>query len=159
MNANRIKELLCVVVLIVFIIFLTGNSSISKATGKEVLKAVNAGIKISEQEDIKKCDNQKIKKEFGFTHNDFEYITYYASDSVMEVRELLIIKLKDKSQLDSVKEAIEKRVEEKSELFKGYAPEQSAMLDNYVLEYKKGFLIYAVSDTPDQLISAFKKAV
>ena len=72
MNANRIKELLCVVVLIVFIIFLTGNSSISKATGKEVLKAVNAEIKISEQEDIKKCDNQKIKKEFGFTHNDFD---------------------------------------------------------------------------------------
>ncbi len=159
MNANRIKELLCVAVLIVFIVFLAGSSAISKTPGNEVLKAVNAEIKISKQADIKKCDNQKIKKEFGFTHNDFEYITYYASDSVMEVRELLIIKLKDKSQLDSVKEAIEKRVEEKSALFKGYAPEQSAMLEKYVLEYKKGFVVYAVSDTPDKLISAFKKAV
>ncbi|MCI6771594.1 MAG: DUF4358 domain-containing protein [Oscillospiraceae bacterium] len=159
MNADRIKELLCVVVLVVFIVFLSGNSSISKASGNDVFKAVNAEIKISKTADIKKCNNQRIKKEFGFTHNDFEYITYYASDSVMEVRELLIIKLQDKSQLDSVNEAIEKRVKDKAELFKGYAPEQSAMLEKYVLEYKKGFVIYAVSDTPDKLISAFNNAI
>lgn len=159
MKAERIKELLCVAVLVVFVIFLTGNSSISQKNGSEVFKAVNSEVKISKQADIKKCDNQRIKKEFGFTHNDFEYITFYASDSVMEVREFLLIKLNDKSQLDSVKEAIEKRVKEKSELFKGYAPEQSAMLEKYVLEYKNGFVIYAVSDTPDKLISAFKKAI
>ena len=159
MNADRIKELLCVVVLVVFIVFLSGNSSISKASGNDVFKAVNAEIKISKTADIKKCNNQRIKKEFGFTHHDFEYIAYYASDSVMEVRELLIIKLRDKTQLDFVESAVRKRVDEKAKLFKGYAPEQSAMLDKYILEYKKGFVIYAVSDNPDKLISAFKKAL
>lgn len=159
MKSERIRELLCVAVLIAFVFFLTDSSSISEKSGDEVFNAVNAEIKISEQADIRQCDHQRIKKEFGLAHNDFEYIAYYASDSVMEVRELLIIKLKDKSQLDAVTEAIEKRVEEKSELFRGYAPEQSAMLGQYVLEYKKGFVLYAVSDTPDKLISVFKKAV
>ena len=159
MHAERIKEIICVVVLVVFIVFLTGNSSVSKSTGDEVFKSVDAAVSVSGQKDIKKCDNQRIKKEFGFTHNDFDYVTYYASDSVMEVRELLIIKLKDKSQLDSVRQATETRVTDKAKLFKGYAPEQSAMLDKYVFEYKKGFILYAVCDNPDQLISAFKKAL
>lgn len=159
MKAERIKEIICVVVLVVFIIVLSGNSSVSKSTGEEVFKSINATVRIDEQKDIKKCDNQRIKKEFGFTHNDFDYVTYYASDSVMEVREILVIKLRDKSQLDSVESAVKKRVEDKAKLFKGYAPEQSAMLDKYIFEYKKGFVLYAVSDNPDQLISAFKKAL
>lgn len=159
MRAVKIKEIICVVALVAFIVFLTGSSTVSKSTGDEVFKSVNTAVAISKQKDIKKCDNQRIKKEFGFTHNDFDYVIYYASDSVMEVRELLILKLKDKSQLDSVQSAIEKRVTDKSKLFKGYAPEQSAMLDKYVFEYKKGFVIYAVCDNPDKLISAFEKAL
>lgn len=159
MKAERVKEIICVAVLIVFIIVLSGNSSVSQSSGEDVLKSVSTAVALTKQKDIKKCNNQRIKKEFGFTHHDFEYIAYYASDSVMEVRELLIIKLRDKTQLDFVESAVRKRVDEKAKLFKGYAPEQSAMLDKYILEYKKGFVIYAVSDNPDKLISAFKKAL
>lgn len=159
MKTERIKEIVCVAVLIVFIFILTGNSSVSPKSGEEVFKSIGAAVGTDDRQDIKKCDNQRIKKEFGFTHNDFEYVTYYASDSVMEVRELLIIKLRDKSQLDSVESAVKKRVGDKSKLFKGYAPEQSAKLDKYIFEYKKGFVLYAVSDNPDKLISAFKKAL
>ena len=75
----------------------------------------------------------------------------------MDVREIIIIKLKDGASSDEAIQKIKKRLEEKQTLFEGYAPEQSAMLQNYVLKQKAGFVFYAVLTDKEAALSAFNK--
>ena len=68
-----------------------------------------------------------------------------------------IIKLKEGQSAEGAKEKIEKRLTDKQTLFEGYAPEQSAMLKNYCLKEKAGFIFYAVLDEKEAALSAFNK--
>lgn len=159
MNSEKIKEALCVIAFVLFVVFLTAETKTSDKSAEEVFKSVGAAMQLDEHSEIKKCGGQKLKKQFGFSENDFNGSVYYASDSVMEVREILLVKLKEGISADAVTEALEKRVTDKAALFKGYAPEQSAMLDRYVIVKKGGFVLFVVWDSPEKIVSAFKKSL
>ena len=156
MKKTTVKEIACLVVLLVFIIVLVAENRVSNAEPQEVFEAVSAA---SQMKKLKKCKAVKFKREFGFSADEFESVIYYGSSDVMEVRELLIVRVKDASQTKPLTQAITSRIEEKAGLFKGYAPKQSAMLDSYVLEEKGGFVLFAVCDSPGNVSSSFKKAV
>lgn len=156
MNRERIKELACVLVLILFVCFLTKGASVSDKTAAEVFEKVSKSIDISM---LKNCDKAKFQKETDFSYEDFSEVIYYASDSVMEVREVMIIKLKPEDSAKEIMSALEERAEEKEKLFSGYAPEQSALLSEYVLEEKDGFVFFAVSENSEKALAAFKSAL
>lgn len=143
MNKHRIFEIICVVLLICFIFFISREEPYSDKSVRDVVDAVSAEINIEELKSYKK---NKIQEEFDIEFQDIDSYAYYASDSVMNVEELLVIKLKEGAKADNITEKIEQRVKDKQVLFEGYAPEQSAMLKNYVLIYQKGFIFYAVCD-------------
>ena len=143
MNKHRIFEIICVVLLICFIFFISREEPYSDKSVRDVVDAVSAEINI---EELKSYNKNKIQEEFDIEFQDIDSYAYYASDSVMNVEELLVIKLKEGAKADNITEKIEQRVKDKQVLFEGYAPEQSAMLKNYVLIYQKGFIFYAVCD-------------
>ena len=143
MNKHRIFEIICVVLLICFIFFISREEPYSDKSVRDVVDAVSAEINI---EELKSYEKNKIQEEFDIEFQDIDSYAYYASDSVMNVEELLVIKLKEGAKADNITEKIEQRVKDKQVLFEGYAPEQSAMLKNYVLIYQKGFIFYAVCD-------------
>ena len=149
MNKHRIFEIICVVLLICFIFFISREEPYSDKSVRDVVDAVSAEINV---EELKSYNKNKIQEEFDIEFQDIDSYAYYASDSVMNVEELLVIKLKEGAKADNITEKIEQRVKDKQVLFEGYAPEQSAMLKNYVLIYQKGFIFYAVCDEwPDTL--------
>ena len=143
MNKHRIFEIICVVLLICFIFFISREESYSDKSVRDVVDAVSVEINV---EELKSYNKNKIQEEFDIEFQDIDSYAYYASDSVMNVEELLVIKLKEGAKADNITEKIEQRVKDKQVLFEGYAPEQSAMLKNYVLIYQKGFIFYAVCD-------------
>lgn len=143
MNKHRIFEIICVVLLICFIFFISREEPYSDKSVRDVVDAVSAEINV---EELKSYNKNKIQEEFDIEFQDIDSYAYYASDSVMNVEELLVIKLKEGAKADNITEKIEQRVKDKQVLFEGYAPEQSAMLKNYVLIYQKGFIFYAVCD-------------
>lgn len=143
MNKHRIFEIICVVLLICFIFFISREEPYSDKSVRDVVDAVSAEINV---EELKLYNKNKIQEEFDIEFQDIDSYAYYASDSVMNVEELLVIKLKEGAKADNITEKIEQRVKDKQVLFEGYAPEQSAMLKNYVLIYQKGFIFYAVCD-------------
>ncbi len=156
MSKEKFFEILCVVLLFVFVgamLFQNGGSS---KTGEEVFTPV---IDAFEMGELKVRDGKTLKKEFSFGEEDVETVLYVSSDSIMEVRELLLVEAKSKDDVSSIAEKIQSRVESKKALFKNYAPEQSALLENYTLIKKGKFILYIVSDSPDAVIKAFKKAV
>ena len=143
MNKHRIFEIICVVLLICFIFFISREEPYSDKSVRDVVDAVSAEINV---EELKSYNKNKIQEEFDIEFQDIDSYAYYASDFVMNVEELLVIKLKEGAKADNITEKIEQRVKDKQVLFEGYAPEQSAMLKNYVLIYQKGFIFYAVCD-------------
>ena len=156
MKKLRIKEAVCVVVLLVFILLLSTQNKQSTAEPQAVFDAVSGAMDLSALQD---CATNRFKKEFGFDTGEFEDVRFFASDDVMEVRELLLIKLPQDYDAQPLIDKIKTRVADKSELFAGYAPEQSGYLESYVLLQRSGYVLYVVSDTPDEVVRAFKKAL
>ena len=156
MKKLRIKEAVCVAVLLVFILLLSTQNKQSAADPQAVFDAVSGAMDLSALQD---CAANRFKKEFGSDTGEFEDVRFFASDDVMEVRELLLIKLPQEYDAQPLIDKIKARVADKSELFAGYAPEQSGYLESYVLLQRSGYVLYVVSDTPDDVVRAFKKAL
>ena len=156
MSKEKFFEILCVVLLFVFVGVMLFQNNGSSKTGEEVFTPV---IDAFEMGELKVRDDKTLKKEFSFGEEDVENVLYVSSDSIMEVRELLLVEAKSKDDVSSITEKIQSRVDSKKALFKNYAPEQSALLENYTLIKKGKFILYIVSDSPDNVIKAFKKAL
>ena len=156
MNKHRVIEIICVVFLICFIFFISREDTLSDMTVQEVAEAVSVEINIDDLTSFKK---NKIKKEFGIEFDGIDSYIYYASDSVMNVEELMIIKLKEGAKADSITEKIEARVKDKQVLFEGYAPEQSALLKNYVMSVSHGFIFYAVGEEATDALILFLETI
>lgn len=156
MSSERIKEMLCVLLLVVFVFLLIGTNKVSDKTAQEVSSQI---VKVMDAKGLDECNKSKFKKEFGLDANAYDSVVYLASDSVMDVRELLIVRLKDSSQAEELTNKIESRIKDKAALFKGYAPEESALLENYILKKDAGFVFFAVCQNSDAVLSAFKKAL
>lgn len=156
MKAIKFKEFLCVLVVVLFVLFLSSENKVSNKTAQEMFDALKNTSDFSE---LQECDEQKFKEKCGFEKSDFESAVYYASDSVMQVKELLIIKLGDFENKEELISNLKTKNEEKSNLFEGYAPEQSALLKSFVLEEKDGFVVFSVCDSPAELRSAFKSSL
>lgn len=154
MKKYRIAEIICIVILVAFIGFLSKEETTSDKTAKEVAKAVFSAVDTS---GLKKQSELQIKKELSLSVDSFDGMYFMKSDDIMDVREIIIIKLKDGASSDEAIQKIKKRLEDKQTLFEGYAPEQSAMLQNYVLKQKAGFVFYAVLTDKEAALSAFNK--
>ena len=149
MNKHRVIEIICVVFLVCFIFAISADDNYSNKTVADVVNAVSPEMNMDALTSFKK---NKVKQEFGIDFVGFDSFAYYASDSIMTVDELLIIKLEEGVKADEIMEIIESRVKDKQILFEGYAPEQSALLKKYVLTDKNGFIFYAVgSESADAL--------
>ena len=149
MNKHRLIEIICVVFLVCFIFAISADDNYSGKTVTDVVDAVSPEVNMDALTSFKK---NKVKQEFGIDFVGVDSFAYYASDSIMTVDELLIIKLEEGVKADEIMEKIESRVKDKQILFEGYAPEQSALLKKYVLADKNGFIFYAVgSESADAL--------
>lgn len=156
MNKHRVFEIICVVFLAAFILLMSSGDSYSDKTVDEVFEFLPQSAEFKE---FQKVGKNKIKEEFGFEFDSIDSFVYYASDSVMTVDELMIIKLKENAKADDITEKIEKRVKEKQILFEGYAPEQSALLKNYSLSYTDGFIFYCVSENSTDAMIYFLESL
>ena len=156
MKKYRVAEIICIVVLVLFIGILSAKETASDKTVKEVAGAVISEVDIK---GLEKQSELQIKKELSLSADAYDGIYYVKSDEIMDVREILIIKLKDNQSSDEAVQKIEKRIKEKQTLFEGYAPEQSAMLQNYVLRQKAGFIFYCVLKENETAVSVFNKTL
>ena len=156
MKKRRIKELACVVILLIFVVVLMTQDKESTAEPQTVFEAVQSSV---DTEALTACADERIRKEFNIDPRTFDYVGYLASDSIMEVREILLIRLSPDSDKDALLEKLKARVDDKAALFSGYAPEQSGYLESYALLTRGGYVLFVVSDTPDDAVRAFKKAL
>ena len=156
MNMPRFMAILCAVLTMAFVFYVTRQAPVSDKTAEEIAAQLTESF---DTEGLTLRSGGEFKKTFLLSAGDYDGVVYYSADSVMDVRELLLVRLKDESQSQELTEVLKKRIEDKIVLFNGYAPEEEALLGSYVLESSQGFVLFAVCSHPDKVLETFKEAL
>ena len=156
MKALRLKEILCVLLTVAFIVLVTRHEPPSSVSAKDMAAAL---CRVTDVSALDECKNADFRREIQLNPNDYDGVVFYSSPNIMEVRELLVVRLADESQGEALTECLRSRVEAKRKLFHAYAPEQEALLDGYVLENTRGFVLFAVSENPEAVRQTFKETL
>lgn len=78
----------------------------------------------------------------------------------MMAEEVLIVKLRDPSQGEQVREACEKRIATQKTTFEGYGVEQYELLsNNAIIEVRGNFVLFVVNPKAEEAQRAFQKAL
>lgn len=133
-----IKYVLLVFLFIFIIRLMTGEGS-SAAPIEQVDTDVTAAIDMNM---LSAADHRMFKRLYGLNANDYEAVSLYVSGSNMEVEELLIVRLSDQSQAESVETAINSRLEKQLQSFEGYGPDQCKLLNDHILDVRGNYILF-----------------
>ncbi|UNK21143.1 DUF4358 domain-containing protein [Paenibacillus sp. N3/727] len=139
---------------------LTGCSGKDDKTPEQI-SAIQIGKSIEQVvslKEMKKEDLNKLQKLYKIDANSVDDFILYTSTSNVKADELAVIKLKDESQVESVKEKIKQRIEAQKMKFKDYRPDEYFLVENHVLKTKGPFVFFAVSKEADSMERAFDGA-
>ncbi|MBR3815199.1 MAG: DUF4358 domain-containing protein [Clostridia bacterium] len=148
----RLSEVVGIVCLAAFIIFICAQNEKSK-TDPEYLSAQI--ISAADTEGLEERNSLYVRKKYGIDTDRLEFFSVYSSDSVMDVREYILIK-SDDGYGQEVYSALESELNNKLALFEDYAPEESALLSRRVLVNEKGFIFLAVGKDSALLLDIFR---
>ena len=145
------------VLALVCLLTMFGSNKISSADPAEVEAAVIEQLDMSA---MVKADNQMVKRLYGLDPASFESCILYYPNTNMMAEEVLILKLSDTQQQQSVRAAIEARVETQKTTFDGYGVEQYALLtENCIIDIRGNFVLFVVNADCDAAQKAFAGAL
>lgn len=148
---------LAVVLALVYLFSMFGGNTASSAKAEDVTAAVTDVLDMC---NMVQAENQMIKRLYGIDPASYESCILYYPTTNMGAEELLIVKLSDMSQQDSVRAAAEKRLATQKTTFEGYGVEQFDLLTNHsILEVRGNYILFVVHNSCDDALKAFLKAL
>ena len=148
---------LAAVAAVVYLVVLLGGNTVSSAAFADVEKAVMAQVDTA---NMQKAENQMIKRLYGLDPGSFEGCILYYPVTNMGAEEVLLVKLSDIAQQETVAQAVEARLQTQRNTFEGYGVEQFDLLTNhYVLQLQGNFVLFAVGDFCQDALTAFRDAL
>ena len=152
----EVLKWLFVAALCVFLYFMLSANRESRAAFSDVQEAV---ISSADLTTMAEGYNQTFKRLYGLSASDYENVLLYYPTTNMGAEELLLIQLKDISQQQAVKDAIENRLDTQKKSFDGYGVDQYAMLEKAVVEVQGNYILLVVADDPAPVRKAFLGAL
>lgn len=152
----EVLKWLFVAALCVFLYFMLSANRESRAAFSDVQEAV---ISAADLTPMVEGDNQTFKRLYGLSASDYENVLLYYPTTNMGAEELLLIQLKDLSQQQAVKDAIESRLDTQKKSFDGYGVDQYAMLEKAVVEVQGNYILLVVANDPAPVRKAFLGAL
>lgn len=152
----EVLKWLFVAALCVFLYFMLSANRESRAAFSDVQEAV---ISATDLTPMAVGDNQTFKRLYGLSASDYENVLLYYPTTNMGAEELLLIQLKDLSQQQAVKDAIESRLDTQKKSFDGYGVDQYAMLEKAVVEVQGNYILLVVANDPAPVRKAFLGAL
>lgn len=108
-------------------------------------------------EGMEKAKAMRLKRAFSLNADDYEEVLYYTPDNTMSVNELLVLKLRDESQLEAVKAGIDARIETQKKSFDGYGTDQTELLNHAVFCTEGRYVCFMVGRDADRWLETVKK--
>lgn len=152
----EVLKWLFVAALCVFLYLMLSANRESRAAFSDVQEAV---ISAADLTPMAEGDNQTFKRLYGLSASDYENVLLYYPTTNMGAEELLLIQLKDLSQQQAVKDAIESRLDTQKKSFDGYGVDQYAMLEKAVVEVQGNYILLVVANDPAPVRKAFLGAL
>ncbi len=147
---------IAVVLAVAFLFSLCTQGKESQTEFSDMSQAILA---VAELTDMQQGDNQMIRRLYGLEPEDYEGVLLYYPTSNMGAEEILLIKLSDTTQQETVREAMESRISSQISVFEGYGIEQCAMLEDSVIEISGNYALLVVAVDTTGLRQAFLQAL
>ena len=152
-----IMRWVCAALAVISLIIMFGGNTVSSAEATDVAAAVTAEIDMT---NMLPGDNKMIKRFYGLDPAQFESCILYYPTTNMMAEELLIVKLREVSQQETVRQAVEARITTQKNTFEGYGVEQFALLsDHAVVEVRGNYVFFVVNAQSAAARDAFLKAL
>ena len=117
-------------------------------------------VKQAELSHMQQGSDSVFKRLYSLDAGEFDGVLLYWPVSNMDAEEILIVKLKDVSQQEKVKQAIESRLQTQKKSFDGYGVEQYDLLTSHaVVDIQGNYILFAVSPDCEKIESAFRAAL
>lgn len=130
---------------------------VSSAPIERVEASVTAALDLSA---MQKADNQSLRRLYGLEPSDYEACVLYSPLSNMDAEELLIVKLKDNAQAQTIEDAVEKRLQTQKASFEGYGVSQFDLLTNHSICHVSGnYVLFVINKNATQALQAFLNAL
>lgn len=153
-----------VIVMAIFMLMAGITGCASKSSDKNTASISTSEIsdeikKAADISDMKTADASKLRKLYGINSDELDNFVLYTAPTNIRADEIAILKVKESGNVDSIKDKISKRIDDKSQSFKNYLPLQYSLIEKHVLKSKGNFIIFVVSKDSDKIEDAFDKAV
>ena len=159
MSSTRIFQALRIVLAVGMIFFITtlfdgGSQSESSAAFETVQAAVIQGVDMT---NMQQAENRMLKRLYGLSSGDYEGIVLYYPTTNMGAEEILLVKLADTDQADTVTAAIDSRLATQKKSFDGYGTDQTDLLTNYsIIDVQGNYILFVVNYDCDGIDAAFQ---
>ena len=156
-SVYEIARWVVVLAAVVTLFVMFGGNTVSSADPVEVAAAVTEKIDMT---NMLEGDNTMIKRFYGLDPSEYEACILYYPTTNMMAEELLIVKLSDMSQQETVRAAVEARIATQKNTFEGYGVEQFEMLSsNAVVEVRGNYVLFVVNAASADALKAFLGAI
>lgn len=135
-------------------------SACSKKEEKDVdVKALSNSLlsELTYQDELSEIDLTTAQMIYAIEENSVAESAFYVSSGAT-AEEIAVIKCQNSDEAKKVKEALELRVQEQTESFRDYVPEELEKLGKAVIKEKGSYVILSISNDPDQAKSIIDKA-
>ena len=142
--------------LLVFMILMLTRGNSKVVPIEDIRSQMTAISSISE---LSEKDMNDAAKVFSFDADLVDEGIYYRVDDIMNVNELLIVRIENDDNREIIHEAIETYLKTKTESFDGYGTNQFGLLSNGVITEKGQYLFFGVSEDVLEWESTFLKSI
>lgn len=143
---------LSVVLVVLFLSAMLAQGKESQTEFSVMSEAVTAAADLTP---MQQADNQMIKRLYGLDPADYDGLLLYYPTTNMGAEELLLVKLKDTAQQETVAAAIAARLATQKSSFDGYGVDQYAMLEKSVTELQGNYVLLIVAADTAPVRQAF----
>lgn len=158
-NAMRVFKILkyaAVVIMIIYIFSLLKAEHESTAVFEDVESAVVSAADMSTRQ---KAENRMIKRLYGFASGDYDGVALYYPTTNMGAEEIMLIKLSDLSQRESVLAAVNERLASQKKSFDGYGTAQMELLGDAIIDDKGNYILFAVGADAKEIAEVFENSL
>jgi hypothetical protein len=153
---SRVTKIVLLAVLIIFLAIVYTNANAKNVSMSKIEDQLKSKTDITS---MQRCNNRQLMQFMGLDYTNYNGYIYYKSKEALGVDEILIVKVKQRSDLTSVQESVESRIDSQISTFESYGPTQVSLLKNAIV-YKKGkYLFYCVAKNPDKYEGVFRHAI
>ena len=149
--------LIILIIAIVFaIVFIPKNKDVQIDIQDLASRIVESA---SFEDQLEQADSEMVMDDYNFSSDEInDLVSYQGSGATSE--ELVILQVKDKSKINSVKEKINTRLSERRGAFESYLPKEVGKIDNNILRVEGNYIILCIANdtnTVNKIINEYIK--